>query len=61
MAVQWDVIEDGSNQDVENFIYLKKKKKRLTELDSVGLGEERPLTMLCRNSRHTHMRSFRPV
>lgn len=23
MAVQWDVIEDDSNQDVENFIFFK--------------------------------------
>lgn len=38
MAVQWDVIEDGSNQDVENFIFFN----QLTELSSVCLEEKWP-------------------
>lgn len=50
MAVQRDVIEDGSNQDVENFIFFN----QLTELDSVCLEEKWPLTTLYRNSRHTY-------
>jgi len=46
MAVQWDVIEDGSNQDVENFF------KPVDRARFSALGREKwPLT---RNSRHTY-------
>lgn len=52
MAVQWDVIEDGSNQDVENFIFFF--FNQLTELNSVCSEEKWLLTTLYRNSRHTY-------
>lgn len=49
MAVQWDVIEDDSNQDVENFL------KPVDRARFSALGREKwPLTTVYRNSRHTY-------